>query len=274
MYVTGRLPDDPPGTMQKPVLAKAGVTNYRDFDCFDGGHFIHPCRAGDFSGITVDPDTNDTFCAANEYAISRTISPDANWGTWITCFRIGVHDLAVTSITAPGTVTGPGPVQSPVKVTIQNRSDHNETVTSSDLGNGATSGLIRLSVSKIDIDETCSDALVILDPANAALFTAGPKVLASKAKLTVSFLVTYDCSNPVTKTTSSAGDYSHTATVHHVVLDGNADSHAPDDVCPHDRLPGGHDPNPLSKGTTDNGCGAKKTSTTFGNPVVTNVVTP
>jgi hypothetical protein len=274
MYVTGRLPADPAGTMQTPVRVKAGVASYRDFDCFSNGNFTHACRAGDYSGITVDPDTPDTFCAANEYAISRTLAPDANWGTWITCFRIGVHDLAVTSISAPGTVPGPGPVTAPVKVTIQNRSDHNETVTLSDLGVDATSGLVRLSVDVIDDgSETCVGAGVQLDNAtNAALFSSGPKVMIPKAKLTVNFLVTYHCSTALSSATSAAGDYSHTATVHHDVLDGNADTHAADDVCPHARLPGGHDPNPPSKGTTDNGCGARISKTAFGNPVVTNVV--
>jgi hypothetical protein len=270
MYVTGRLPDDPPGTMQTPVLAKAGVASYSDFDCFSNGQFTHACRAGDYSGITVDPDTNDTFCAANEYAVSKSLAPLANWGTWITCFRIGVHDLAVTSIVAPSTVIGPGPVQTSVKVTIQNRSDHNETVASSDLGDGIGSGLVRLSVAVIDTDlvsEGCNPASIVLDGANTALFTGGrPQVLASKATLTVGFLVTYNCSSPATKSTSATGDYSHTATVHHDVLDGNPDAHTADDICPHSSL---FDPNPPTKGTKDKGCGNKG-----GGPVLTNVIAP
>ena len=78
MYVTGRFPAEPPGTMQTPVLVKAGEANYAAFDCttLDG------CRAGDYSGITVDPDSSSVFCAANEYATSDV---SENWGTWIAC---------------------------------------------------------------------------------------------------------------------------------------------------------------------------------------------
>jgi hypothetical protein len=273
MYVTGRLPSDAPGKMQKPVLAKAGQANYRDFDCFIG-FFIHPCRAGDYSGITVDPDTPDTFCAANEYA--TTPNPDANWGTWITCFRIGVHDLAVTAITPPAIVTGPGPVDRAVKVTIQNRSDHKHTVTLADLDDGAGSGLVRLSVNIIDTNvENCAPAVVQLnDTKNAAVFSNGSRTLQPRDKLTVHYLVTYECSAPVPNSTSATGDYSHTATVHHDELDGNDDIHAEDDVCPHSRPAGGRDPNPPPNGTADNGCGAKKPDGTRGDPVVTNVVAP
>lgn len=278
MYVTGRLRADPLGTMQTPVLAKAGVATYRAFDCFNftTGKFIPntPCRAGDYSGITVAPDTNDTFCAANEYAISKSSAPDANWGTWITCFRIGVHDLAVTAISAPATVTGTGQVTRTVKVTIQNRSDHSHTLTLADLGDGTTTGLVRLTVDAIDDgSESCTNpAGVAFDNAvNAALFPGGSKILKSKAKLTVNFLVTYDCAAPVSKITSATGDYSHTATVHHDVLDGNPDAHAADDICPHNSF---FDPNPPTKGTKDSGCGAKISKTTFGNPVVTNVIAP
>ncbi|HEY1374015.1 MAG TPA: hypothetical protein VGH50_16200, partial [Candidatus Binatia bacterium] len=51
MYVTGQLFGDPPGTMQTPMLAKAGERNYTAFDC--GTDSDNSCRAGDYSGITV-----------------------------------------------------------------------------------------------------------------------------------------------------------------------------------------------------------------------------
>jgi hypothetical protein len=275
MYVTGRLIADPLGTMQTPVLAKAGTRNYVAFDCDE---FDEPnvCRAGDYSGITVDPDLPNVFCAANEYA---TDDSENNWGTRIACFSLGTHDLAVTKLSAPKTAKGNAAVLLPVKVTIRNRSDHNETIpNASFLDDGQTTGLVRLTVDVIDPgSESCADAVVALDTVkNAALFSKGPKILKPKGTATINFLVTYHCSNakPQDKTDPSPGDYSHTATVYHDVLDGNADTHAADDVCPHDRLPGGHDPNPPSKGTTDNGCGARKSKTAFGNPVVTNVIAP
>jgi hypothetical protein len=264
MYVTGKLIADPLGTMQTPVLAKAGQANYIAFDC-DG---VPPgesnvCRAGDYSGITVDPDLTNTFCAANEYATSAGSN---NWGTHISCFSLGTHDLAVTAISAPKTAKG-SPVTLPVKVTIQNRSDHGETVQSSDLGDGVSIGLVRLSVSVVDDDgELCAPAIVALDGgANAALFAGGPVVIATGKKLTVNYLVTYNCSSPLAiKGDPTPGDYSHTATVHHEALAGGiADNHAFDDTCPRAAL---FDPNPPPKGTKDKGCGSKG-----GGPVVTNV---
>lgn len=80
MYVTGRKAGDPAGTMQTPVLAKAGETAYSA--SFDSS----PYRAGDYSGITVDPSDN-TFWAANEYAKNLTNS-QAKWGTWIGHFSL------------------------------------------------------------------------------------------------------------------------------------------------------------------------------------------
>jgi hypothetical protein len=263
MYVTGRLIADPLGTMQTPVLAKAGQANYIAFDCDGGSQSVsNVCRAGDYSAITVDPDLTNVFCAANEYA---TNDSSENWGTHISCFSLGTHDLAVTAISAPKTAKG-SPVTLPVKVTIQNRSDHRETVQSSDLGNGASTGLVRLSVGIVDDDgEMCAAAIVALDGVkNAALFSAGPKVLATGKILTINYLVTYNCSPALNiKKDPTAGDYSHTATVYHDVLDGKPDTHAPDDVCPHAAL---FDPNPPTKGTKDKGCGGKG-----GTPVLTNV---
>jgi hypothetical protein len=266
MYVTGQQAGDAPGTMQTPKLAKAGARNYNAFDC-DG---IPPgesnvCRAGDYSGITVDPNFTDRFCAANEYATSAS---SENWGTWLTCFSLlSGHDLAVTKMTAPKSVTGSGAMVVPIAVTIQNRSDHNETIMSSDLGNGVSTGLVRLNVSAIDNDgESCQTAVVALNgAANAALFSLGSKVLLQKQSMTVNFSVTLQCQSaqPKSKTDPSPGDYNYTATVHHEVL-GGSDAHPDDDTCPHAAL---FDPNPPPKGTKDKGCGGKS-----GTPVVTDVV--
>jgi len=279
MYVTGQMFGDASGTMQFPVLAKAGEANYKAFDCFNFNSklFKGPCRAGDYSGITVDPDTPDTFCAANEYARSRVPGMIANWGTWITCFTlVPFHDLAVTGMSASKTARG-SPVELPVTVTIQNRSDHDETIPDDTaLGNGTTTGLVRLAVSVIDNDnESCAAAGVALDSAaNAPLFSGGPKVLTPIEKVTVNFLVTYDCSaaKPLNTNDSTPGDYEHTATVHHDALDGEADEHTADDICPRPPLPGKFDSNPPGTGAKDLGCGRKKPNGTFGKPVRTNVL--
>lgn len=74
MYVTGRTDQDEPGLMQTPLLAKAGVTNYQ------GG------RAGDYSGISVDPVDPTTFWAVNQFADQAKTTD--NWATWIAQFQV------------------------------------------------------------------------------------------------------------------------------------------------------------------------------------------
>jgi hypothetical protein len=78
MYVTGRRLTDAPGTMQTPVLSRAGQAIYGDIT---GAVY----RAGDYSGISVDPTATATFWAANEFATAASTN---NWGTWITAFRL------------------------------------------------------------------------------------------------------------------------------------------------------------------------------------------
>jgi hypothetical protein len=80
MYVVGQTLADPRGVMEPPLLVKAGEANYIGF------------RAGDYSGITVDPLTNTSFWAANEYATGTDnayYSHPPNWGTWIAPFSVG-----------------------------------------------------------------------------------------------------------------------------------------------------------------------------------------
>jgi uncharacterized repeat protein (TIGR01451 family) len=98
MVVTGRNPNDAAGTMETSVLVPAGTgqANYQDFA--SGG------RAGDLSGINVDP-SDGSFWAANEFANTEAT---ANWGTAIANFTISnplpSTDMAVTA-TGPSSVT-------------------------------------------------------------------------------------------------------------------------------------------------------------------------
>ena len=271
VYVAGQRFGDSPGTMQAPVLAKAGLANYIDFDCASSS----PCRAGDYSGITADPGLSDTFCAANEYATSPSDPTGANWGTWIACFSLQAdvvpHDLAVTAVKTSKTARNGVP--SSVTVTIQNRSPHAETITSGDLGDGSSSGLVRLGFTSIDDDgEACGASVALNNAKNAALFSTGSKVLAIGKTMKVNFLVTYTCAAPMAiKGDPTPNDFTVTATVHHEELaGGDADSHPADDVCP--RSPLGFDPNPSPKGTVDKGCGAKQAGGALGGPIVVNVV--
>lgn len=273
MYVTGQNSADAPGQMRTPLLARGGQRTYNAFDCAIGSVFVDDCRAGDYSGISIDPNFSNMFCAANEYATSKKSD---NWGTWIACFAIGVHDLAITNLVAPGTVKGTGAVNAAVTVTIQNRSDHSETITSANLGNGVSTGLVRLTVTMTDNDsEQCQAPVVALDAGkNAALFgSGGAKVVAPKKTLNVAYLVTLQCAGALAANAndSTRGDYSFSAAVHHEVLDGSADIHDEDDVCPRQALEGGADSLPPSKGIKDKGCGGKNPDGSLGAPVVTDV---
>jgi len=75
MYVTGQsVYDYGSGTMQTPVLTHAGNSHY------SGGGI--PARAGDYSGISVDPNDGYTFWAANEY------KGNALWNTGVAGFGV------------------------------------------------------------------------------------------------------------------------------------------------------------------------------------------
>jgi autotransporter-associated beta strand protein len=84
MYVTGRLRTDPNGTMQAPVLVKAGELNYQG------------TRAGDFSSVMVDPSSGTTYWATNEYAITTTDLSLPNWGTWMGEFTLSATHAVLT----------------------------------------------------------------------------------------------------------------------------------------------------------------------------------
>ena len=98
MWVTGRVSTDAAGSMETPVMVNAGrgLANYHDF--------TGSGRAGDLSGINVDPG-NGTFWAANEFANTQAT---ANWGTAIANFAPAAPansaDLVVVN-SGPSTVT-------------------------------------------------------------------------------------------------------------------------------------------------------------------------
>lgn len=100
VYVTGATFSSAPNSMvmQTPVLAKAGEAAYHSFD-------QPPYRAGDFSGMSVDP-VDGSFWAANEYATSSNLA--ANWGTWIANFKLGTGNVAAPAgaSSASGATTG------------------------------------------------------------------------------------------------------------------------------------------------------------------------
>ncbi|MGH7965596.1 MAG: hypothetical protein ACRERD_27915, partial [Candidatus Binatia bacterium] len=165
------------------------------------------------------------------------------------CAPSPVHDLAVTDIAPPKTITlkTKAPTQTKqVKVQIQNRSPHNETIASLD-------NLVTLTVDSLG---ACADLAPVLHV--GAPQKTLPVTLNPKQKLNVVFDVTFDCVNDPLKSTGTVAhdDYAYTATVNHAVLDGQADTHTADDMCPRAAL--GTDPNPDGK-LKDTGCVQKLT---------------
>ena len=80
---TGRLSSEPLGTVQPTEIFAAGQDFY--IRTFGGGRN----RWGDYSGIAVDPTDDMTFCAFNEYALTRGTligGEDGRWGTRWGCF--------------------------------------------------------------------------------------------------------------------------------------------------------------------------------------------
>ena len=90
MYITGQKFGAPAGTLEAPVLVKAGEAPLRVFRA--GGELPAPLRTGDYSGLAIDP-VDGSFWAANEYTTDLEFPPPsgtrrANWGTWIAQFTL------------------------------------------------------------------------------------------------------------------------------------------------------------------------------------------
>jgi len=180
-------------------------------------------------------------------------------------YSVGIYDLAVTKITAPSsiTLTARTPVQTKqVKVELQNRSPHSDTVPDSSV----LQNLVSLTVQSVGT--ACPDIQPVLHASRL------PLVVQPKKKVTVVFDVTFDCANdPSKSSTKDPGheDFRYLATVNHAALDGQADIDPNDDICPRDMAPSGIDPYP--DGTIkDSGCGNKRPDRSLGADVLTDVV--
>jgi len=175
------------------------------------------------------------------------------------------NDFAITKIGAPKKVglTAKKPAKTVlVKVKVQNRSTHPETITDA----GVYAQLVRLTVDSLGV---CPDPTATLSPAKLPKAKKFPLTLKSKASLTFTFDVPIDCASDPAK---GAGheDYSLSARVDHTPL-GSGDAHPADDVCPRSVPPGGVvDAFPNGK-IVDKGCGTKKPDKTLGAPQLIDV---
>jgi hypothetical protein len=90
IYVTGRLANDPAGTMGAETLMQAGI----------GVQLGAGNRWGDYSSMTIDPIDQCTFYYTNEYLKTNG---GFNWSTRITAFK---YPSCVSAANLYGTVTG------------------------------------------------------------------------------------------------------------------------------------------------------------------------
>jgi hypothetical protein len=152
-----------------------------------------------------------------------------------------------------------------VKVVIQNRGPFTETIT-----NQAMLASV-LTLTAESLGSCANPAPVLASPVKF------PLTVASKASLTVTYNVTFNCVNDAAKSTAkdpNHNDYRFVATVNHAAIDGSADSHTFDDTCPRTVTPP-YLIDPYPDGTIkDKGCGKIKTDGTYGGDVVTDIVAP
>jgi hypothetical protein len=159
------------------------------------------------------------------------------------------HDLAVTSIKAPKSVTLSAKkpsVTSKATVTIQNLGPLPETITADSITNLVDFELDSLSPA------TCTPPVPVL-----VMPKKLPLTLTSKKSLKLNYTITFNCANNPGKGTN---DFSYSAAVHHEAIDGNDDTNPDNDVCPRD--PSG----------SDKGCGNKNPDKTFGADIFTDVI--
>ncbi len=210
-----------------------------------------------YSGSETGTDTIQVSGMIN--SLSFTCAATKVW------LATGVNDLAVISVKAPKTIALTAKKTSQtrsVRVTIQNRGDHDESLASVDM----LSRMVTLALESAGTNCVAPRAQLFAGLPPGPL----PVALKPKRKLNVIFRVIFDCgSGPLMRPSHVV--FRYVATVHHEAIDGQPDSHPVDDTCPRDALPGGVDPYPDGK-IQDNGCGGKKPDGTRGAPVITDVV--
>lgn len=248
----------------------AGIAHYTLFVSEEDGPYT--------PWLVNTPDTTGTFIgkwgkqygfysAAQDQTGNMEDAPDGP-DVSVTLPDCGPHDLALTKITIPKTVTltGKKPRQTKlVKVQLQNRSLHAEVI--ADLAMLDT--LVTLDVDSLGPCPAPTPVLIPDKPQKTL-----PFILTSQQKLNVFFEVTFACANDAAKSAKKDPgheDYRVSARVDHSAL-GGADAHPEDNGCPRSVTPPfAIDPYP--DGTLkDEGCGEKKADKTLGDPVLVDVV--
>jgi hypothetical protein len=184
------------------------------------------------------------------------------------------HDLAVTKITAPRTVTFTGAktrIRERVGVQIQNRGPHAETIKNATV----LADLVTLTADSLGPCLAPEIKLTVGSPQVAL-----PLRLDPKQKATVWFDVKFvrDCVNdPEQSSAADPGheDYRWIAVVDHAAINGKEDTNPADDVCPrYGRPPFERTPNAPTT-IREKGCGDNAPDgSARGGDVLTDVVVP
>ena len=171
------------------------------------------------------------------------------------------NNMAVVSLKAPKTINLNAATPSltkKVKVLIQNRGDHAETIRHQ----GDVNALVHLTAESLG---ACAAPSIVLSEKTLNLL---PRVLKPKQQIVLTYEVTFDCANDPAK--NARGDTSHSDFRWHVQLDypafgGEEDVLAEDDACP--RAPVTDPITTAGKPIIDRGCGGPD-----GTDVLTDVV--
>ncbi len=180
-----------------------------------------------------------------------------------------VHDLAITQIKAPKRVrlTRRQPVRSvDIQVDVQNRSAHLETISDYE----ALNNLVKVTITPLGTNcPTPTISLHVGQPQPSL-----PIALPSKATMSLHYDVSLNCATDLRKMNKhrQRADYSISSRVNHTYIDGYADGHPEDDLCPRSVPLGGVvDPNPDAS-IVDRGCGYRTADGTFGGDVLIDVI--
>ncbi len=211
MYVTGRTPTDPSGTMETPVLVQAGQQVYQDFGPASGTDQ----RAGDLSGINVDAQGN--FWTVNEFADSEPLptksTPSADWGTNITSFTFApVADLNVTA-SGPATVTPGGTATYTITLTNNGPNAAQNVVLSDILPAGATNASIKPTSNPDGFSFTLTDGVYTSNSVTVANGDKDVFTLTVSVPSSLASGVIFDDTASVTSSTTDPNPYDDAATV-------------------------------------------------------------
>jgi len=185
--------------------------------------------------------------------------------------ELGVHDMAVTKITAPKTITlsaNKPSVDALVKVEIQNRGQHSEVIAD----DAMLGELVTLTCTPLGTLQSGTPPVPVLHAGKPQKTL--PLTLKPKQKLVVVYDVTVNGAFDPEKTKGQQfhGDYSWSALVDHAAIDGQADQHVDDDECPRNAA-APYDFDHYPDGTIkDKGAGSKLPDKTLGGQVFTDVV--